>query len=215
MSETRGESGMAQQSRFVELLVESGALLSGEFKLKNGKISPYFIDFGALPDGRHLDQLGEQFAEAIVDSVGLDGFDVVFGPAYKAIPIAVATAIAISHKYAVSKRYAFNRKVPKAYGEARQLLGGTIRHEDRVVIVDDVFTDGGAKLETIELLRDGPDPDVVGVIVGVDRSEPGALERFDRASGGVPVRSICTMDDIRAFFPVAADADHTRSVHRR
>jgi orotate phosphoribosyltransferase len=205
---------MAQQSRFVELLVESGALLSGEFKLKNGQFSPYFIDFGALPDGRHLDLLGEQFADVIVDSVGLDGFDVVFGPAYKAIPIAVATAIAISHKYAVSKRYAFNRKVPKAYGEARQLLGGTISHEDRVIIVDDVFTDGGAKLETIELLREGPDPDVIGVIVGVDRSEPGALERFHSASGGVPVRSICSMDDIREFFPVTADADRNGSVRR-
>jgi orotate phosphoribosyltransferase len=190
--------------RFVELLVESGALLRGRFKLKSGKTSEYFIDLGALPDGRHLEALGECFADMITETVGLDGFDVVFGPAYKGIPIATATTIAIHDKYAVSKRYAFNRKVPKAYGEARQLLGGAIRAEDRVVIVDDVFTDGGAKLETLDLLRETTNPDVVAVVVGVDRSEPGALGGFADKSRGVPVYAICGMGDVQALFPSAA-----------
>jgi len=198
--------------RFVELLVESGALLRGRFKLKSGKTSEYFIDLGALPDGRHLEALGECFADMIVETVGLDGFDVIFGPAYKGIPIATATAIAIHNKYAVSKRYAFNRKVPKAYGEARQLLGGPIKREDRVVIVDDVFTDGGAKLETLDLLRESAQPDVVGVVVGVDRSEPGALGKFDESSGGVPVHAICGMSDIRALFPAATSGERAGTV---
>jgi orotate phosphoribosyltransferase len=192
------------QHRFVELLVDSGALLRGKFKLKSGRTSEYFVDLGALPDGRHLETLGGCFADMIAETVGLDGFDLVFGPAYKGIPIAAATAIAIHNKYAVSKRYAFNRKVPKAYGEARQLLGGAIKVEDRVVIVDDVFTDGGAKLETLELLRETTDPDVVAVVVGVDRSEPGALDAFADKSHGVPVHAICSMEDIKALFPATA-----------
>lgn len=188
------------ERRFIDVLVESGALLTGTFQLKSGKSSPYFIDFGAVPDGLHLLQLGECYADKIADSVGFDGFDVVFGPAYKGIPIATAVVIAIQSKFGINKRYAFNRKVPKSYGEGRQLLGGVIRKEDRVLIVDDVFSDGGAKLETIDLLRGGEDPDVVHVVVGVDRSDDAARKRFAKKSGGVPLTAICGMGDVKAAF---------------
>jgi orotate phosphoribosyltransferase len=189
------------QRRLIEVLIESGALLTGrEFKLKSGEVSDTFLDFGSIPDGRYLDLLGQCYADKIIDTYGLDGFDVVFGPAYKAIPIATATVIAIYRKYEASKRYAFNRKVPKSYGEGRQLLGGVLQGTDRVVIVDDVFTDGGAKLESLQLLRETEDPEVVGIVVGVNRSKPGALEKFDRESGGVPVHAICAMDDVKRAF---------------
>lgn len=188
------------EDRFIEVLVESGALLTGSFQLKSGKTSPYFIDFGSVPDGFHLARLGECYADKIAEAIGLDSFDVIFGPAYKGIPIATAVVIAMQTKFNVSKRYAFNRKVPKSYGEGRQLLGGRIEPQDRVLIVDDVFSDGGAKLETLDLLRDGANPDVVHVIVGVDRSEPGARERFHEKSGGVPLTAICGMDDVQAAF---------------
>ncbi len=110
----------------------------------------------------------------------------------------------------MNKRYAFNRKVPKSYGEARQLLGGRIEATDRVLIVDDVFSDGGAKLETLELLREGSNPDVVGVVVGVDRSEPGALKRFTQRSGDVPMHSICGMREIKSSFGAAVSSNGAR-----
>jgi orotate phosphoribosyltransferase len=186
------------RARFIRLLSESRALLTGDFELKSGQRSPFFIDFGAVADGPHLEQMGSYYAEAADELIGLDSFDVVFGPAYKAIPIATATAIALSRDFGVSKRYAFNRKVAKTYGEGRQILGAEITSEDRVLIVDDVFTDGGAKVETVELLRRHNDPTVVGVLVGVDRSDGDAMERFKEQTGGLPVHSICTIAEVHA-----------------
>jgi orotate phosphoribosyltransferase len=194
------------KARFIRLLSESSALLTGDFELKSGQRSPYFIDFGAVADGRHLEQMGSYYAEAIDEAIGVDAFDVVFGPAYKAIPIATATAIALARDLAASKRYAFNRKVAKTYGEGRHILGSEITPDDRVLIVDDVFTDGGAKVETVELLRQHGDPTVVGVLVGVDRSEGEAMERFREQTGGLPVHSICTIAEVHAALGGAAAA---------
>lgn len=184
---------------FIHVLAESGALLTGrQFELKNGHHSDHFVDFGAVPDGHHLQQMGACFAEKIAQSVRLDGFDVVLGPAYKGIPIATAVVMAIHQEFGVSKRYAFNRKVEKTHGEGGEMLGSRILPTDRILIVDDVFTDGGAKLETLELLRHLGSPTVASVIVGVDRAEPGAMQRFADQTGtyqpgGVPVLSICTI----------------------
>jgi orotate phosphoribosyltransferase len=189
---------MDLKQRFVQLLAESGALLTGDFELKGGRRSNHFVDFGAVPDGHHLEQMGACYAEKIAEAVKLDGFDVIFGPAYKAIPIVTATAIALRHDFSVSKRYAFNRKVEKTYGDGRMLLGSHISSLDRVVIVDDVFTDGGAKLETLDLLEHHGNPIVTHVIVGVDRAEPGAHERFAEKTNGLPVLAICTIDEVQA-----------------
>lgn len=182
------------KQRFIHVLADSGALLTGrQFELKNGHHSDHFVDFGAVPDGHHLQQMGSCFAEKIAQSVGLDGFDVVFGPAYKGIPIATAVVMAIHQEFGVSKRYAFNRKVEKTHGEGGDMLGSRILPTDRILIVDDVFTDGGAKLETLELLGHHGSPTVSHVIVGVDRAEPGAMRRFAEQTGGLPVLSICTI----------------------
>jgi orotate phosphoribosyltransferase len=186
--------------RFIRILQDSGALLTGDFTLKSGRKSSYFIDFGAVPDGEHLAALGACYAEKIAADLGIDSFDVIFGPAYKAIPIAAATAIALSTGHGASRRYAFNRKVAKDYGEARQLLGGRIEDGDRVLIVDDVLSDGLAKLETLELLRAHAQVAVTGILVGVDRSEPGTRERLIEKAGGVPIHSICTVAELETLF---------------
>jgi orotate phosphoribosyltransferase len=210
------------KARFIRLLTESSALLTGDFELKSGQRSPYFIDFGAIPDGRHLEQMGTYYAEKIIDEIGSDSFDLVFGPAYKAIPIVTATAIALSRDFGVSKRYAFNRKVPKAYGEGRQILGSEIRSQDRVLIVDDVFTDGGAKIEALELLQRHGNPTVVGVVVGVDRSEPAVMERFRDKTDDLQVYSVCTIGEVhdefegsRASTPTNGAADSSALPTRR
>lgn len=186
------------KQRFIHVLADSGALLTGDFELKSGRRSRHFVDFGAVPDAHYLQQMGSCYAELIAGTVRLDGFDVVFGPAYKAIPIATAVVMAIRQDFGVTKRYAFNRKVEKTYGEGGRMLGSPIAQTDRVLIVDDVFTDGGAKLETLELLKQHSNPAVTGVVVGVDRAEPGAMERFAKKTGGLPVLSICTIDEVQS-----------------
>lgn len=195
-----------QKDRFIQLLVESGALLHGNFKLKSGRRSPYFIDFGRVADGHHLLELGKCYADRIAsDDIGLDSFDIVFGPAYKAIPIATATAMAIKQNYGVTKRYAFNRKVKKSYGDKRQLVGTEISSTDRVLIVDDVFVDGGAKLETIEVLKKHGDPTVTGVLVGVNRAVEGALETFAQKTESLAMSAICSWDEVHHAFGCSAE----------
>lgn len=185
--------------KFVEILLGSGALLTGDFELKSGRRSPYFVDFGTIPDGASLDVLGECYANKIVRDIDPDSFDLLFGPAYKAIPIATATAIALSRNHGIEKRYAFNRKVEKHYGEKSRFLGGALAPGTRVLILDDVITDGGTKYETIDLLAEQPDVRVAGVVVGVDRSEdPVIVEQFERQTG-VPLMSLCTIADIDAM----------------
>lgn len=159
------------EERFVAALLESGALLRGEFKLKSGKMSPYFVDFGRIPDGPTLAAVGRCYAEKIVRDVGVDSFDVLFGPAYKAIPLAVATSIALHAQFGVAKGYAFNRKQKKEYGEVSLFLGARLENGARLLIIDDVLTDGGTKVETIDLLAANADVRPVGTLVGVDRSD--------------------------------------------
>jgi orotate phosphoribosyltransferase len=183
------------KQKFISLLAHSGALLTGDFELKSGRRSPYFVDFGKIAHGRDLEIMGACYADQIA-SLRLDSFDVIYGPAYKAIPIATATTIAIHRDYGFTKGYAFNRKVPKEYGEERQLLGAELTETDRVLIVDDVFTDGGAKLEALELLERNGSPLIAGIVVGVDRSEPGVRARFTRESE-VAVTAICTIDEVQ------------------
>lgn len=184
----------------VEILLESGALLTGDFELKSGNRSPYFVDFGKIPGGASLDVLGKCYADKIAAEFDEDSFDLVFGPAYKAIPIAVATVIALHRDHGIDKRYAFNRKVEKNYGEKSRFLGGELTSDTRVLILDDVITDGGTKYETLELLDEYTEVTVTGVVVGVDRSEdPEVLERFKRKTG-LRLTSLCTIGDIDAVL---------------
>jgi orotate phosphoribosyltransferase len=163
------------EERFIAALLDSGALLRGEFKLKSGRTSPYFIDIGRIPDGPTLAAVGRCYAEKIVRDVGADSFDVLFGPAYKAIPLAVATSIALHAQFGIAKGYAFNRKHKKEYGEVSLFLGARLERGARLLIIDDVLTDGGTKVETIDLLAANADLRPMGTLVGVDRSDGPAV----------------------------------------
>ncbi len=185
--------------RFVDFLVECGAFRLGTFTLKSGRSSPTFVNTGLVRDGRGILRLGEAYAAAILESVGADGFDCVFGPAYKGVPIAVATSIALAVK-GVVKGYLFDRKEKKEHGEeaaakadaATLLVGHRPGAGERIVMVDDVMTTGATKYDAIGLLQSVvPDAKFPALVVSVDRQEVGddgtdAGSRFT-AETGVPV----------------------------
>lgn len=157
---------------FIEFMVNSSALKFGEFTLKSGRKSPYFMNAGAYTTGRQLKQLGEFYAHAINDTFGLD-FDVVFGPAYKGIPLSVVTAIAIHELYGKEVRYCSNRKEVKDHGDTGILLGSNLKDGDRVLIVEDVTTSGKSIEETYPIVKAAADVDVIGLEVSLNRCEVG------------------------------------------
>lgn len=157
---------------FIEFMVNSNALKFGEFTLKSGRKSPYFMNAGAYTTGMQLKQLGEFYAHAINDTFGLD-FDVVFGPAYKGIPLSVVTAIAIHELYGKEVRYCSNRKEVKDHGDTGILLGSNLKDGDRVLIVEDVTTSGKSIEETYPIVKAAADVDVIGLEVSLNRCEVG------------------------------------------
>lgn len=157
---------------FIEFMVNSNALKFGEFTLKSGRKSPYFMNAGAYTTGRQLKQLGEFYAHAINDTFGLD-FDVVFGPAYKGIPLSVVTAIAIHELYGKEVRYCSNRKEIKDHGDTGILLGSNLKDGNRVLIVEDVTTSGKSIEETYPIVKAAADVDVIGLEVSLNRCEVG------------------------------------------
>jgi orotate phosphoribosyltransferase len=160
------------QQDFLALALEHQALRFGEFTLKSGRVSPYFFNAGLFNDGAALARLGRCYAAALVRS-GL-AFDMLFGPAYKGIPLVSACAIAFAEHAGRSLPWAFNRKEAKAHGEAGMIVGSPLK--GRVVIVDDVITAGTAIRESIDLIRAaGAEP--VGVVLALDRQERGQGER--------------------------------------
>src|SRR5688572_28127419 len=181
-----GEDGLAVPDvaasikSFLSLLIESNVLKWGTFTLKSGRTSNYFINFGSLELGSSLSGLGAAYAEKIHRDIPGDRIDAIFRPSYKGSPIALATVIALHEKFGVTKCYSFNRKEEKDHGEGGSFLGRSPARGDRVLIVDDVITDGGTKFEMVNLLRNTTEAEVVGVLVGVDRSEPGSVEAFER-----------------------------------
>lgn len=167
----------------------------GEFTLKSGRISPYFIDIGCLTSGETISELGRYYASKIHESFG-NGFDVIFGPAYKAIPIAISSAIELKYLHRMDKRWLFDRKEMKLHGaDANSVFVGSqnLDHGQRIVIVDDVLTTGGTKVEAIEKLQKALKAEVVGIVIAVDRQEIGkrksALAEFSEETG-VPVYPI-------------------------
>lgn len=157
---------------FIEFMVNSNALKFGEFTLKSGRKSPYFMNAGAYTTGMQLKQLGEFYAHAINDTFCLD-FDVVFGPAYKGIPLSVVTAIAIHELYGKEVRYCSNRKEVKDHGDTGILLGSNLKDGDRVLIVEDVTTSGKSIEETYPIVKAAADVDVIGLEVSLNRCEVG------------------------------------------
>ena len=140
------------KQEFIEFMVDSNVLKFGDFTLKSGRKSPFFMNAGAYVTGTQLRKLGEYYAKAIHDNYGLD-FDVLFGPAYKGIPLSVATAMAISELYGKDVKYCSNRKEVKDHGDTGILLGSPIKDGDRVVVIEDVTTSGKSIEETFPILK--------------------------------------------------------------
>ena len=187
------------KQEFIEFMVESQVLKFGEFTLKSGRKSPFFMNAGAYVTGAQLRKLGEYYARAIHDNYGLD-FDVLFGPAYKGIPLSVATTMAISEIYGKEIRYCSNRKEVKDHGDTGILLGSKLKDKDRVVIIEDVTTSGKSIEETFPIIKAQADVEVKGLIVSLNRMERGkgeksALEEV-KDLYGFPTAAIVSMKDV-------------------
>ncbi len=188
------------KQEFIEFMVESNVLKFGEFTLKSGRKSPFFMNAGAYVTGDQLHRLGLYYARAINDAFGLD-FDVVFGPAYKGIPLSVITTMGISELYGKQVRYCSNRKEVKDHGDTGILLGSKLADGDRVVIVEDVTTSGKSIDETYPILKAAADVQVVGLMVSLNRMEvgpSGTMAAIDEVSQkyGFPTASIVNMAEV-------------------
>ncbi len=182
---------------FIEFLAKVGAVKFGDFVLKSGRNSPFFISTGVISSGGSSYELGKYFAQKINETYG-NNIDVVFGPAYKGIPLAVSTTIALHKEFGVDKPWLFDRKEKKTYADASALVGPEIDYGAKVVIVDDVFTTGETKVEAVNKIK-SVKGDVAGIVIAVDRQERGmrlnAIEEFTNGTG-IPVHSITTISDI-------------------
>lgn len=160
------------KKEFVSFMLDAKALKFGDFTLKSGRKSPFFMNAGAYVTGKQLHELGRYYAKAIHDNFGLD-FDVLFGPAYKGIPLAVVTALAIDELYGKEVRYCSNRKEVKDHGDTGILLGSKLKDGDRVIMIEDVTTSGKSMEETVPIVRSQADVEIKGLIVSLNRNEKG------------------------------------------
>ena len=160
------------KKEFVSFMLDAKALKFGDFTLKSGRKSPFFMNAGAYVTGKQLHELGRYYAKAIHDNFGLD-FDVLFGPAYKGIPLAVVTALAIDELYGKEVRYYSNRKEIKDHGDTGILLGSKLKDGDRVIMIEDVTTSGKSMEETVPIVRSQADVEIKGLIVSLNRNEKG------------------------------------------
>ncbi len=187
------------KKEFIEFMVDCGVLKFGEFTLKSGRKSPFFMNAGLYVTGSQLEKLGEYYAKAIHDNYGTD-FDVLFGPAYKGIPIGVATAIAFHKLYGKEIRYCSNRKEIKDHGDAGILLGSPIKDGDRIVIIEDVTTSGKSIEETFPIIMEQGDVEILGLMVSLNRMEKGKGEKSALAEikekYGFDANAIVSMADV-------------------
>ncbi len=188
------------KQEFIEFMVECDVLKFGDFTLKSGRKSPFFMNAGAYVTGAQLKKLGEYYAKAIHDNFG-DDFDVLFGPAYKGIPLSVATVIAYSQLYGKEIRYCSNRKEAKDHGDAGILLGSSLKDGDRVVMIEDVTTSGKSIEATVPIFKAQADITIKGLMVSLNRMEVGlggkesALDEI-RTKYGFEARAIVTMEEV-------------------
>jgi orotate phosphoribosyltransferase len=194
----------AYQREFIEFALEKEVLKFGEFTLKSGRKSPYFFNAGLFNTGRDLARLGRFYAAALVDS-GID-YDVLFGPAYKGIPIATTTSVALADHHDVDTPYCFNRKEAKDHGEGGNLVGSAL--EGRIMLVDDVITAGTAIRESMEIIK-ANGADLAGVLVAIDRQEKGkgelsAIQEVER-DFGCSVVSIVSLSDLITYLEEKGD----------
>jgi orotate phosphoribosyltransferase len=177
-----GTSNATLTADFIRFMLDSGVLKLGSFKTKSGRMSPYFLDAGRYGRGAQLARLGSFYADRLLETLG-DGFDVLFGPAYKGIPLVVATSMALAER-GRDVGFCFNRKEAKDHGEGGVLVGQPLRDGDRVVIVEDVTTAGTSIRETVPILRAAAKIELRALIVSVDRQERGQSEQSALAEVG-------------------------------
>lgn len=187
------------KKEFIEFMVDCGVLKFGDFTTKSGRKTPFFVNTGFYRTGAQLRKLGEYYAKAICDKFGFE-FDVLFGPAYKGIPLSVAAAMAISEFYEADIKYCSNRKEVKDHGDKGILLGSPLEDGNRVLIIEDVTTAGTSIGETLPILKAQAQVDVIGLVVSVDRMERGqgsksALEEI-RETYGFETTAIVTMAEV-------------------
>ena len=183
---------------FIELLVKAQALKFGEFTLKSGRVAPYFLNIGSFYTGELIAELGRAYAQAFLDSEVKA--DVIFGPAYKGIPLSVATTSVLHSDFGKEISFCFNRKEAKDHGEGKMLVGAPLEEKTRVLLIDDVITAGTAIRETLEMLKQNGNPQVVGVLIAMNRMEKNnegknALEEIEKGLG-VRVYSIVHLDEV-------------------
>jgi orotate phosphoribosyltransferase len=206
----------SHQKEFIEMILAKQVLRFGDFTLKSGRTSPYFFNAGLINDGGSLAQLGASYAQAIADSG--TAFDMLFGPAYKGIPLATATAVAFAEHHRRNVPIAYNRKEVKAHGEGGLLIGAPL--DGRVLIVDDVVTAGTAVRESVNLIKSaGASP--AGVVLALDRQERGlgaqsAVQEI-QSSYGIPVIRIITLDHLIEYLSTGEDSEELQALrnHRR
>lgn len=187
------------QKEFIEFAIEKEVLKFGEFTLKSGRISPYFFNAGLFNTGRDLARLGRFYAAALMDS-GIE-YDLLFGPAYKGIPIATTTAVALADSYNLDLPYCFNRKEAKTHGEGGSLVGSEL--QGRVMLVDDVITAGTAIRESMDIIQ-AHHAELAGVLIALDRQEKGkaelsAIQEVER-DYGAKVISIVQLSDLITYL---------------
>lgn len=206
----------SHQKEFIEMILAKQVLRFGDFTLKSGRTSPYFFNAGLINDGGSLARLGAGYAEAILEAG--TGFDMLFGPAYKGIPLATATAVAFAERHRRNVPIAYNRKEAKAHGEGGTLVGSPL--DGRVLIVDDVLTAGTAVRESINLIK-GAGATPAGVVLALDRQERGQGPRSAvqeiRASFGIPVIRIIALDHLIEYLEGGGDSEELEALrnHRR
>ena len=193
----------AYKKEFIDFMLDSQVLKFGDFTLKSGRKSPFFMNAGLYITGSQLMKLGEYYAQAIHNTYG-DDFDVLFGPAYKGIPIAVATTIAFEKLYGKEVRYCSNRKEAKDHGDVGILLGSPIKDGDRVVVVEDVTTSGKSMEETIPIVKAQGDVTIVGLMVSLNRCErgkgdKGALDEI-KDLYGFDTNAIVSMEEVIEYL---------------
>lgn len=200
----------AFQQEFIEFAIARGVLKFGEFTLKSGRKSPYFFNAGLFNRGGDLAKLGRYYADALTDA-GID-FDVLFGPAYKGIPIATTTAVALADHHDMDVPYCFNRKEAKAHGEGGNLVGSPL--EGKVMLVDDVITAGTAIRESMTLIE-ANNASLAGVLIALDRQERGtgelsAIQEVER-DYNTKVVSIVSLADVVTYLKSAGGYDEAIS----
>ncbi|MBU2877452.1 MULTISPECIES: orotate phosphoribosyltransferase [Aliiglaciecola] len=202
------------QKAFIEFALARNVLKFGEFTLKSGRLSPYFFNAGLFNTGNDLAKLGQFYAQALIDS-GIE-FDVLFGPAYKGIPIATTTAVALADKHNIDTPYCFNRKEAKAHGEGGTLVGSPLN--GKIMLVDDVITAGTAIRESMQLIN-AHGATLAGVLIALDRQEKGkgelsAIQEVER-DFGTQVVSIINLGDLVEYLKLKPEmAEHLANIEQ-